>query len=67
MNRPFIREKKLSNTKLRRSEEKASLPVDVRLVAPNFPAAAKLKTEKGLETRLCQERIICVVHCLKFE
>ena len=47
--------------------EKASLPVYMRLVVPNSPAAAILKTEKGLETRLSQESIICVANCLKFE
>ena len=48
--------------------EKASLPVYMRLVTvPNSPAAGILKSEKGLETRLSQESIICVANCLKFE
>ena len=62
INRPY---KFVSSRHVKR--EKASLPVYMRLVVPNSPAAAILKTEKGLETRLSQESIICVANCLKFE
>ena len=62
VNRPY---KFVSSRHVKR--EKASLPVYMRLVVPNSPAAAILKTEKGLETRLSQESIICVANGLKFE